>query len=120
MFSTTFPDFIASGLIPSDTSIQSDLTQNTSGVVLAAVIRYPLGGRWEAFGRLGRFLSGTLTGIDSTELSGGIGGPSIGGAFFGRDPELSGTLIGSPPAMGCSTLGRQCCHQVSVEWNKTV
>ena len=81
MFSTTFPDFIASGLIPSDTSIQSDLTQNTSGVVLAAVIRYPLGGRWEAFGRLGGFLSGTHTRIDSTELSGGIGGPSIGGAF---------------------------------------
>ena len=84
MFSTTFPDFIASGLIPSDTSIKSDLTQNTSGVVLAAVTRYPLGGRWEAFGRLGGFLSGTHTRIDSTELSGGIGGPPSGGPFSGR------------------------------------
>ena len=100
MFSTTFPDFIASGLIPRDTSIKSDLTQNTSGVVLAAVTRYPLGGRWEAFGRLGGFLSGTHTRIDSTELSGGIGG-----AFFGTDPELSGTLIGSPPAMGSFNRG---------------
>ena len=100
MFSTTFPDFIAPGLIPSDTSIKTDLTQKTSGVVLAAVARYPLGGRWEAFGRLGGFLSGTRTRIDSTELSGGIGG-----AFFGTTPELSGTLIGSPPAMGSFKLG---------------
>ena len=53
--SVTFPDFIAPGLILSDTSIKTDLTQNTSGVVLAAVARYPLGGRWEAFGRLGVF-----------------------------------------------------------------
>ena len=53
--SVTFPDFIAPGLILSDTSIKIDLTQNTSGVVLAAVARYPLGGRWEAFGRLGVF-----------------------------------------------------------------
>ena len=103
--SVTFPDFIAPGLILSDTSIKTDLTQNTSGVVLAAVARYPLGGRWEAFGRLGGFLSGTHTRIDSTDSSGAIGGPSIGVPFLGTTPELSGTLIGSPPAMSSFNLG---------------
>ena len=104
MFSTTFPDFIAPGLIPSDTSIKTDFTENTSGVVLAAVARYPLGGRWEAFGRLGGFLSGTHTRIDSTDSSGAIGGPSIGVPFFGTAPELSGTLIGSPTAISSMNL----------------
>ena len=104
-FSVTFPDFITPGLIPSDTSIKTDLTQNTSGVVLAAVARYPLGGRWEAFGRVGGFLSGTHTRIDSTDWSGGIGGPSIGVPFFGTAPELSGTLIGSSPDMSSFNLG---------------
>ena len=99
--STTFPNFIAPGLIPSDTSIKTDLTENTSGVVLAAVARYPLGGRWEAFGRLGGFLSGTDTRIDSTESSGGIGGgigfPVLEGRL-GTATELSGTFIGSLPS----------------------
>ena len=104
MFSTTFQDFIAPGLIRSDTSIKTDLTQNTSGVVLAAVARYPLGGRWEAFGRLGGFLSGTRTRINSRDLPGGIGA-FIGGPFSGTAPELSGTLIGSSPAMSSFNLG---------------
>ena len=107
MFSTTFPDFIAPGLIPSDTSIKTDLTENTSGVVLAAVARYPLGGRWEAFGRLGGFLSGTRTRIDSTESSGGLGG-KIGfpvlEARITSAPELSGTFIGNSPAISSMNL----------------
>ena len=103
--SVTFPNFIAPGLIPSDTSIKTDLTENTSGVVLAAVARYPLGGRWEAFGRLGGFLSGTHTRIGSTDSSGAIGGPSIGVPFFGTAPELSGTFIGSPTAISSFNLG---------------
>ena len=107
MFSTTFPDFIAPGLIPSDTSIKTDLTENTSGVVLAAVARYPLGGRWEAFGRLGGFLSGTRTRIDSTESSGGLGGkigfPVLEGRITSA-PELSGTFIGNSPAISSMNL----------------
>ena len=106
--STTFLDFIAPGLIPSDTFIKTDLTENTSGVVLAAVARYPLGGRWEAFGRLGGFLSGTRTRIDSTESSGGIGG-GIGFPVleerFGTATGLSGIVLGSSPAMGSFNLG---------------
>ena len=103
----TFPDFIAPGLIASDTSIKTDLTENTSGVVLAAVARYPLGGRWEAFGRLGGFLSGTRTRIDSTESSGGLGGkigfPVLEGRITSA-PELCGTFIGSPPAISSMNL----------------
>ena len=105
--STTFPDFIAPGLIPSDTSIKTDLTQNTSGVVLAAVARYPLGGRWEAFSKLGGFLSGTRTRIDSTDSSGGLGGgigfPVLEG-WLGTATELAGTFIGSPPAISSMNL----------------
>ena len=96
MSSTTFQNFIAPGLIPSDTSIKTDLTQNISGVVLAAVARYPLGGRWEAFGRLGGFLSGTRTRIDSTDSSGGSGGgvPVLQG-WVGTATDLFGTFVGS-------------------------
>ena len=105
--STTFPsDFIAPGLSPSDTSI--DLTQKISGTVLAAVARYPLGGRWEAFGRLGGFLSGTRTRVDSTDSSGGSGGgigvPVLQGRI-GSSTDLYGTFIGSPPAINLFNLG---------------
>ena len=123
-FSTTFPsDFIAPGLIPSDTSIKTDLTQNTSGVVLAAVARYPLGGRWEAFGRLGGFLSGTRTRVDSTDSSGGSGG-GISVSLCCKDGlarlRICMELLSAvPPPSICSTLGRQCCHRVPDEWNKT-
>ncbi len=99
---TSQQDVIAPGLIPSDYSTKTDSTQNTSGVVLAAVARYPLGGRWEAFGRLGGFLSGTRTRIDSTDSSGGSGGSGIlVPVLQGR---LSETFIGSP-AISSFNLG---------------
>ena len=116
--STTFPDFIAPGLIPSDTSIKTDLTQNTSGVVLAAVARYPLGGRWEAFGRLGGFLSGTRHRIDSTDSSGGsIGVPALQGRLV-TAPELTGILIGSLLNFGPTVLPRGVgrVEQNSLTW----
>ena len=112
--STTFSsDFTAPGLSPSDTSI--DFTQNISGAVLAAVARYPLGGRWEAFGRLGGFLSSTRTRVDSTDSSGGIGGPFSGAG-------LTGVLIGAPyinsinlrPTVSQPGLGR--VEQNSLTW----
>ena len=107
--STTFSsDFTALGLIPSETSIKTGLTQNTSGIVLAAVARYPLGGRWEAFGRLGGFLSGTRTRVDSTDSSGGSGGgigvPVLQGRI-GSSTDLYGTFIGSPPAVNLFNRG---------------
>ena len=113
--STTFPNLIAPGLIPSDTSIKTDLTQNTAGVVLAAVARYPLGGRWEAFGRLGGFLASTRTRVDSTESSGGIGGRVSG-------TELTGVLIGAPaissfnPALTVLPPGASRVEQNSLTW----
>ena len=99
---TVSADFPGLGPNPSDYSIKTDSTQNTSGVVLAAVARYPLGGRWEAFGRLGGFLSGTRTRIDRTVSSGGSGGSRI--LVPGLQGWLSETFIGSP-AISSFNLG---------------